>query len=63
MEEIAAGMYVDDLISGGYKKEEVTELKNLTNPTRNTMKQLNISSPIKSLQNHQKVKLKHLTTF
>ena len=27
VEEIAASMYVDDLISGGYKKEEVIELK------------------------------------
>ena len=28
-EEIAASMYVDDLISGGYKKEEVIELKEI----------------------------------
>ena len=75
-------MYVDDFISGGYKKEEVIEFKEIAtkifqeggshcisdplilivvlNPTKITMKQLNINSPIKSLQNHKEVKFKHL---
>ena len=68
VEEIAASMYVDDLISGGYKKEEVIELKErlrpkyfkkvgshcisgtlivVSNPTKITIKQLNINLPIK----------------
>ena len=81
VEKIAASMYVDDLVLGGYKKEEVTELKEIatkifqeggshcisgtlivvSNPTKITMKQLNINSSITSLQNLKEVKSKHWT--
>ena len=33
MEEIVASMYVDDLISGGYKKEEVIGFKEIATKT------------------------------
>ena len=56
MEEIAANMYVDDLISGGYKKEEVIELKEIaTKKFREgwfTLHKWHTNCNIKSHENH-----------
>ena len=56
MEEIAANMYVDDLISGGYKKEEVIELKEIaTKKYREgwfTLHKWHINCSIESHKNH-----------
>ena len=58
VEEIAASMYVDDLMSDGYKKEEVIELKEIVTKIFQeggfTLHKWHTNCSVESHENHHK---------